>query len=654
MEMKKLVSIEDLRTLKMISDPQISPTGDQVAFVVTVIDFPSNEYHSNIWLTNIQTGTIRSFTSGRRKDKNPRWSPNSSQLLFLSTPLKTPWQEKAQLFTIPVSGGEATQLTDLQFGVQSPQWSPDSQQILFTSLTPEIQTPDTDVKIIRRIAYRFNDKGYFDGKRNHLYTLTPSNLTPKQITHGAYDVESPDWVNNSQIAFISNLSADADLTRDKYIYTISCIDGEPTQLTLTKQVISSLNVAPNGDEIAYIGHDYRHGLATFQDIWVVSSDGCEATNLTHALDYDIGNSIICDTRIETPNCSPRWSSDGRDIYFTLVRSGIIGLYKLSRKNRTLQKLIGRIDHSVEAWTRAKNGAIAYTILATKAPIELWVSKNNTEIQISSMNLDWKRKRVISDCECFSFKSSGGHTVEGWIIPPPNFQHNAKYPLLLEIHGGPRGVYGKSFMHEFQVLAAQGWVVIYVNPYGSGGYTQDFQSQLPGHYGERDYQDLMEAVDYAIQKYTFIDANRLGVLGGSYGGFMTNWIITHTTRFKAAITMRGICNWSSMFGCSDIGWTFIRQEMGDMLPWENAELYQSKSPIHYVANAQTPTLIIHSEDDYRCPMEQAEQLFTALKYRDVPTELIRFPKENHNLSRSGNPHHREERLQHIVRWLAKYL
>jgi acylaminoacyl-peptidase len=196
--------------------------------------------------------------------------------------------------------------------------------------------------------------------------------------------------------------------------------------------------------------------------------------------------------------------------------------------------------------------------------------------------------------------------------------------------------------------------MYINPYGSGGYSQDFQSQLPAHYGERDYQDLMEAVDYAIRNYPFIDSNRLGVLGGSYGGFMTNWIITHTTRFKAAITMRSISNWSSMFGCSDIGWTFVRQEMGNTLPWENAELYQSKSPIHYIANVQTPTLIIHSEDDYRCPIEQAEQLFTALKYCGVPTELIRFPKENHNLSRSGKPCHREVRLQHIVRWLSKYL
>ena len=401
---------------------------------------------------------------------------------------------------------------------------------ILTSLTPEIETPETDVKIIRRIAYRFNEKGYFDGKRNHLFTMSPSNRKPTQITQGAYDVESPDWIDNNHIAFISNLTADADLTRDKYIYKISSTAGEPIQITQRKHVISVLKVAPNGDEIAYLGHDYRFGLATFQDLWVVSVDGKVSTNLTKTYDNDIGNSVVCDTRIETPHCNPRWSSDGKDIYFTLVRGGIIGLYKLSRKHLTMQKILGHVDHSIEAWSQSQNNIIAYTLLTTWTPIELWVLKNQHEIQLSSMNSDWINQHQISDYESYSYQSSSGHAVDGWIIRPPNFQQDAKYPLLLEIHGGPRGVYGYSFMYEFQVLAAQGWIVMFVNPYGSGGYTQEFQSLLPSHYGERDYQDLMEAIDYAIQNYPFIDANRLGVLGGSYGGFMTNWMITHTNRF----------------------------------------------------------------------------------------------------------------------------
>jgi dipeptidyl aminopeptidase/acylaminoacyl peptidase len=210
------------------------------------------------------------------------------------------------------------------------------------------------------------------------------------------------------------------------------------------------------------------------------------------------------------------------------------------------------------------------------------------------------------------------------------------------------------MHEFQVLAAQGWVIVYVNPHGSGGYGEAFQAGLPGHYGEQDYADLMEAVDYVVARYGFIDAQRLGVLGGSYGGFMTNWIVTHTDRFKAAVTMRSISNWVSMFGCSDIGWVFGKWEMGGEVPWREEEAYMAKSPIRYVEAVRTPTLIIHSEEDYRCPMEQAEQFFTALKVRGVPTELVRFPKEHHGLSREGKPQHRMERLEHIVRWFTTYL
>jgi len=226
-------------------------------------------------------------------------------------------------------------------------------------------------------------------------------------------------------------------------------------------------------------------------------------------------------------------------------------------------------------------------------------------------------------------------------------------MVLEIHGGPRGAYGHSMVHEFQVLAAQGWVVAYVNPYGSGGYREDYQAGLPGNYCDQDYADLMGAVDYLLEHYDFIDGDRLGVTGGSYRGIMTNWIVTQTDRFRAAVTQRSICNWYSFFGTSDIGWTFGRWEMGGV-PWEDEEGFLRTSPIRYVHQVKTPTLIIHSEEDYRCPMEQAEQFFTALKYLGVPTELIRFPGENHDLSRSGKPKHREERLNHMVRWFKEYL
>jgi len=256
-------------------------------------------------------------------------------------------------------------------------------------------------------------------------------------------------------------------------------------------------------------------------------------------------------------------------------------------------------------------------------------------------------------EEFTFTSEAGHTVQGWLMKPPGFDASRKHPLILHIHGGPRGAYGNSFLHEFQVLAAQGWAVMYINPWGSGGYSEEYQAELPGHYFEQDYDDLMKAVDLVMERNPWVDPDRLGMTGGSYGGVMTNWIITHTDRFAAAVTLRSITNWMTFFGCSDIGWTFGKTELGGV-PWEMEEVFREKSPIRHVANVSTPTMIIHSEEDYRCPMEQAEQLFTALKMLGVDTEFIRFPGESHELSRGGKPKHRSERLEHIMRWFKKYL
>ena len=300
------------------------------------------------------------------------------------------------------------------------------------------------------------------------------------------------------------------------------------------------------------------------------------------------------------------------------------------------------------------GALAYTTLATTRPPDLWIRTNGKDRQITDFNKKWcQRASTSAHTSASPSQSSGGHVVEGWIMKPSGFKKGKKYPMAVEIHGGPRGVFGNALMHEHQVLAGRGYAVMYINPWGSGGYTEDFQAGLPGHYGEQDYADIMEAVDHCIKTYDWVDGERLACLGGSYGGYMTNWIVTHTTRFKAAVTMRSISNWVSFFGTSDIGWTFGRREMLGV-PWENEEEFMAKSPIRYVKNVKTPTLILHSEEDYRCPMEQGEQFFTALKYLGVPTEFVRFPGENHELSRSGKPKHREARLEHILRWFEKYL
>jgi len=650
---KRKMDIKDLMKLKMISDPQIAPDGTQIAFVNTRIDYSSNDYLKDIWLADTDSMKSFQFTTGRGKDSHPRWSPDGSKLLFLSLIREKDQKPKNQLFIIDLAGGEARQLTKMGGGVRNPRWSSNSRRVLFTSLVSS-EVEKTDVKVIDRLQYRYNAKGYFEGKRNHLFTIPSDGTNARQLTEGEFDVETADWIDSHTIAFLSNMQQDADATGENYIYSVGTEEKAPKVLTDGPKLIGNISVSPKRDEIAYVGHDFRKGMATKDDVWVVSVSGGASEKLTDSFKQDIGNVLSCDVRVATPDTNPQWSEDAEYLYFSSVSNGVSELYRVERTSKELEKILGHADHGVEAWSLSTDQAIAYTSLHTSKPIELWLKESGKEKQVTDFNASWSAGLHVCGHERFSFKSSSSHEVEGWIMKPPDFKRKKKYPMLLEIHGGPRMAYGYALMHEFQVLAAQGWVIVYANPYGSGGYSEDFQSGLPGHYGEKDYSDLMETVDYVLSKYDFIDSQRLGVLGGSYGGYMTNWVVTHTDRFKAAVSMRSISNWVSMFGCSDIGWTFGKWEMGNTVPWINEEAFMAKSPIRYVGNVKTPTLIIHSEEDYRCPIEQAEQFFTALKFSGVTTELIRFPGENHDLSREGKPQHREERLKHIIRWFKKHL
>jgi dipeptidyl aminopeptidase/acylaminoacyl peptidase len=293
-----------------------------------------------------------------------------------------------------------------------------------------------------------------------------------------------------------------------------------------------------------------------------------------------------------------------------------------------------------------------------APSELFVLDEGQR-RLTEMNKGILKKLRISSPEEFWFTASDGVEVQGWIVKPRDYREGEKYPTCIQIHGGPRGAYGfklGSAEHEFQVLADHGYAVVYTNPRASIGYGEQFAGLISGAWGERDYRDIMEATDHVIENFGYVDPERLGVLGGSYGGFMTNWIIGHTDRYKAAVTMRCISNWYSFHGTSDIGWMTLptHELLNGKDPWDDPELCMEKSPITYVRNMTTPVLIIHSEEDHRCPMEQGEQLYIALKKLDRTTEFVRFPGEPHGLSRNGKPKHRKERLQHVVRWFDRYL
>jgi dipeptidyl aminopeptidase/acylaminoacyl peptidase len=648
---KNKVEIRDLGKIKIVGAPRISPDGSKIVFVHTEMDFEEDTYLNNLWMVDTEKGKPYQFTSGRGKDKNPSWSPDGKHIMFTSTPPNNDGEKKkTQIYIIPVDGGEARQLTDLEKGVESPEWGPKGKNILFISSVERTDRGESDVKIIDRLSYKFNGRGFYENIRKHLFTVKASGGKPKQVTEGEFDVSIPKWTKDGKsIIFSSNLEPDADIVRRSYLYRVDAKGGEPEKLTDTLMSISGIAPNPNGTEIAFTGHDYKNGSGTNSEVWIYK-DG-KAKPITSDFDQDFGTKLSCDIRARGASTIPSWS--GEYLYFTSTYIGVAGLYRVHKDGGDVEKLIGEVDHSVEEFNINKENMIAYTTLSTTEPIELWVMQKDKIKQLTDLNKNYKKKTQIMPHEHFAFKSNAVHEVEGWLMKPPSFDESKKYPMILHIHGGPRGAYGNSFLHEFQVLAAQGWVVMYINPWGSGGYYEEFQAGLPGNYFEQDYDDLMKAVDVVLKKNKWIDKDKLGVTGGSYGGVMTNWIITHTNRFAAASTLRSITNWISFYGCSDIGWTFGKTEIGGNF-WEMEEEFMKRSPIRYVGNVKTPTQIIHSEEDYRCPIEQGEQLFTALKMLGVDTEFIRFPGESHELSRGGKPKHREERLQHMARWFKKYL
>lgn len=650
---KKKVEIRDLEEIEIISAPMISPDGKKVVFVHTEMNFEEDEYINHLWIADTDEGEPYQFTASRGKDKNPSWSPDGKHILFTSTPPSKEEEEKkpkTQIYVIPVDGGEARQLTEMKEDVESPEWSPSGDKILFVSGVERTDRDETDVKVIDRLSYKFNGRGFYENIRKHLFTVDLEVGKTVQVTDGEFDVSNPKWSSDEKtIIFSSNLEPDADIVRRSYLYRVDANGGEPEQLTDTLMSISGIAPNPKGEEITFTGHDYRNGSGSNSEVWIYKNG--DANPITLEFDQDIGTKLSCDIRVSSPSTNPSWSGDY--VYFTSTYTGTAGLHRIHKDGGDVEKLIGKVDHSVETFDINKDGVIAYTTLKTTEPIELWVMREDKTKQLTDLNKGYRESTRIMPHTRFTFKSNAGHEVEGWLMKPPGFDESKKHPLILHIHGGPRGAYGNSFLHEFQVLAAQGWAIMYINPWGSGGYYEEYQAGLPGSYFEQDYDDLMKAVDVVVENNGWVDTDNLGVTGGSYGGVMTNWIITHTDRFAVASTLRSITNWVSFFGVSDIGWTFGKTEIGGYW-WENKEEYMKKSPINYVENVKTPTQIIHSEKDYRCPMEQAEQLFTALKILGVDTEFIRFPEENHDLSRSGKPKHREERLEHMIKWFKRYL
>jgi dipeptidyl aminopeptidase/acylaminoacyl peptidase len=648
---------DDIYSFRLIGEPQFAPNNHHIAYVITTVERDKNDYRSSIYLTTADGSHDRRLTHADAKDSLPRWSPDGSHLAFLSNRA-----DKPQVWLLRTDGGEAWQVTYLPEGVASFGWSPDGQNLVVVSKSIQDQESDddgdsSDVRHITKIRYKTDSDGFLDFKPKHLWLVPAFGGEARQLTNADTDDTDPVWSpNGHEIAFVTNRTADREINTVSEIWTIVPHgEGERRLVGGDTASFGSPSWSPDGSLLAFIGNwDAVSGGARDEDLWIVPAGGGEPRNLTAGFERSIADAAMSDMFAASVT-RPTWTPDGKRILVLVSDAGSTHVYTVSVDGSDVTRLTGG-QRRISAVSMSPDGrTVAYIAASPTNPGDLFVANvdGGDERQLTHVNRDFLATVAVSEPEEFRVPSQAdGQEIHGWVLKPPGFVPSRKYPLVLQIHGGPHSMYANAFMHEFQVLAARGYVVIYTNPRGSAGYGEAFTTYTHQAWGEKDMPDVMAAVDWAIAQ-GYIDEQRLGITGGSYGGYMTLWIIGHTNRFRAAVTQRCVSNLYSFYGTSDIGFTFGEYEFGGR-PWERREHFMKYSPISYVADMQAPLLIVHSEEDYRCPIEQAEQVFISLKRLGREVEFVRFPNENHNLSRTGKPKHRVERLDHIVGWFDKHL
>jgi len=685
---KRSITEKDLFNFVWIADPQISPDGSAVAFVKVTVNEKKDGYNTAIWIVSTATGESRQLTNGTR-DTNPRWAPDGKFLVFVRSTEKDGRPEPSQLFMLAMSGGESFPFTSLPRGAGQPQWSPDGRLISFmNSATPDelarakekpqptpspsaspAPKPDekreSDVRVITRSVYRSNGTGYLDPKHpQHIWVINaPRNgdekVTPRQLTSGRYDEGGVTWSrDSSQIYFTSDQRDESfDIPRTD-IYSIAVAGGAPSKLTSFDMGAANFSLSPNGKQLAFIGATDQSTRSYSQpDLWVMDvAAGAPPKNLTRDFDYDVGAGVGGD------NTAPRggggsplvWSTDGKTITTLVGREGKanLGSFDVATGKETD---VTTGNQAIVSYRAVPDGSKFVYLISTPTRIgDLYYADRpgGPAKQITRLNDALFSNLNLTEPEEIWYQSFDGKRIQAWVQKPPDFDASKKYPLILNIHGGPHAAYGYVFDHEFQWMAAKGYVVLYPNPRGSTTYGQEFGNIIQYHYPGDDYKDLMAGVDEVIKR-GYIDTNRLGVTGGSGGGLLTNWTIGQTDRFKAAVSQRDIADWADWWYTADF--TLFQQSWFKAPPFEDPEDFKARSPLTYIKNVKTPLMLILGEADYRTPPTSGgEEMFRALKYRKIPTVMVRFPNETHELSRSGQPWHRIERLQHIVGWFDRWL
>ncbi|BAA80835.1 acylamino-acid-releasing enzyme [Aeropyrum pernix K1] len=649
---KKPVTPEDIIRLTFVSNPSVSPEGDKVAYLATKADEKENTYRSGIWLA--EEDSYRPLTGGPY-DRCPAWSPDGEIIAFSRT-VNSNQRKRHYIAIVSPKGGEPQVLHESVSPATSIKWSSQGSMIGYLSRKPTGREwkpySERDVLEIDRIPVWFDSEGWvFDRYWGLTVISYPGGEVLLEKGGVNYNIVDFDFAPDDN-TIVYAVSTDM---KKPFIHKLVLWDlASGREKTLIEGLtIAAVAFDPRGRYIAVKANDRKRGLFSHYKIFVYDLNSEEFVCLTCDLDLNTLNTVNSDAR--GPSClrGMYWDDNGH-LYYGVHNAGRMVVMK-SRPLGEAEAVLDPSSATVDDFSISRGGdTIAYVKMGPTSPPDIYIYRDDNEYRLTDHNAWFAESRSLAEPVRLQVQSPLGGSIDAWILLPPDAgECSGCLPWILYIHGGPKTSYGYAFIHEFQMLASQGFAVIYSNPRGSDGYSEEF-ADLRGRYGVDDYSELMKVVDEALSDFPQLDPQRGGVTGGSYGGYMTNVIVTKTRRFKAAVTQRSCSNWISFYGESDIGWYFAPELISAQEPWRDLEKYVDFSPLFSVENIETPLLIIHSTEDFRCPLSGAIQLFTALKLKGVETRLLVFPGENHNLSRSGTPKRRVARLRAIASWFKEHL
>jgi len=657
MSRRRRIQADDIFRIKLPETPAISPAGDRIVFALRSMDRRENEYVSNLHLLPFRGGRSRPLTRGRHLDSSPVWRPDGRAVAFLSTR-----DRKQGIWIIPPDGGEAEALVKMEGAYSGLEFSPDGGRLLFLFRAMKKEKPEerkkrANFKHITELRHKLDGFGYFPADQQQLWIADAKTGRARRLSDGEFDVEeahfSPD---GSKIAYMSNRNSQMQHeSTEAQLRVMPARGGRSRAITQGQAHRSFFRWAPEGRSILMVQHFGGPGewiMKPYQ-IWDVALRDGASTNLTPWMDDWPFNHVLSDTVMGDAALLTPYREGGHwRIAFVLGQKGACRLMSMARDGSDVREEFGgrRNSYGVSVNAEGRAATVTSEMMDIGDVYALRLDGECAARRLTRVNRSFFGSLELSEPQEYWFKS-GSRKIHGWILKPPGLRRGRKVPGLLEIHGGPMGQYGHVFFHEMHLLAAQGYAVAFANPRGSCGYGTRWMNCIQGRWGGVDYDDLM-AVTSAFARKPYVDSKRLGVLGGSYGGFMTTWMLGHNRRFKAGVTMRQAGNRLMQFASSDYN---VQEYYGfKAWPWEKPMAYLKQSPNHFAHRITAPTLIIHSENDLRCPIVQADELFTILKSQGGTVEYIRFEGESHGLSRGGRPLNRLERLDRIVDWFHRYI